>query len=577
MVTILSPKTTAAEARPLPPGSQVNRPKPHSLTAMSEVGDSKLARRLAGASFLMIGTAAWWWLATHHFGTLDHADLIPAVPIPSAASEAALTSGTRDVVALLATSQAAAEIRLTTVEMRPLRDHITVPGRLDYDARCRLDYASPVDGIVSKVFVDVRQKVAKGDSLAEVSSPEVGSARDDVRKREDTREIEKKAAAWTLTIAENVNELLAMLSSHPPLEKVEQQFESRILGAYREKILSGYSRLLYVEKVNASTQQLSEGGVLSGRIVEERISNLEVAKANFIAACEEAKFLTQQERDRAQAALEQADRLVRIAQENLRMLVGSRLGDEAEVIAVGAELPPDSPSDVYAISSLILRTPFEGLVEDVFVVRGERVQAGDKLFVVADTATLWVRAQIHERQWTDVEVSEGQSVRVTVPGAGVHQSMARINHVGAVVEADSRSVSLVAELDNDDAHYKPGMFVWVDLPQGEIREALSVPTSAVMRHESKAFVFVAEGEDRFRRHNIRAGISSGDYVEVQSGLKEGQKVVSEGAFILKSELLLEGNQDESGSPRSAPVQADSKVQSIDQLQSLPPHPLPPNG
>ena len=157
---------------------------------MSEVGDSKLARRLAGASFLMIGTAAWWWLATHHFGTLDHADLIPAVPIPSAASEAALTSGTRDVVALLATSQAAAEIRLTTVEMRPLRDHITVPGRLDYDARCRLDYASPVDGIVSKVFVDVRQKVAKGDSLAEVSSPEVGSARDDVRKREDTRESE---------------------------------------------------------------------------------------------------------------------------------------------------------------------------------------------------------------------------------------------------------------------------------------------------------------------------------------------------------------------------------------------------
>jgi len=559
----------------------VNRPKIHSPTGVGAlgvlaIGISALGRRLAGASFLVIGVAAWWWLATHHFGTLDHGDQIPAAPFPNAASVAALTSGTKDVVTLSATSQAAAEIGLATVEMRPLRDHITVPGRLDYDARCRLDYASPVDGIVSKVFVDVRQKVAKGDSLAEVSSPEVGSARDDVRKREDIREIEKKAAAWTLTIAENVNDLLTMLASHPPLEKVEPQFAKRILGAYREKILSGYSRLRYVEKVNTSTQQLSEGGVLSGRIIEERISNLEVAKANFIAACEEAKFLTQQESDRAQAALEQADRLVRISQENLRMLVGSRLGDESEVIAVGAELPPDSSGDIYAISSLILRTPFDGLVEDVFVVRGERVRAGDKLFVVADTNTLWVRAQIHERQWTAVEVSEGQSVRVTVPGAEVHQAMARINHVGAVVEADSRSVPLVAELDNDDAHYKPGMFVWVELPQGEIREALSVPASAVMHHEAKAFVFVAEGENRFRRHDIQTGIESGDYIEVQSGLKEGQKVVTEGAFILKSELLLEGDQDGNGISVAAPVQSQAKAQAIDQRQSLPPKPLPPN-
>ena len=208
-------------------------------------------------------------------------------------------------------------------------------------------------------------------------------------------------------------------------------------------------------------------------------------------------------------------------------------------MASGEELPPDSPEGVYDISSLVLRTPFDGLVEDIFVARGERVRAGDRLFVVADTSTLWVRAQIHERQWTMVEVSEGQEVRVNVPGAGEHHTTARINHVGATVEAESRSVPLVAELKNDDAHYKPGMFVWVDLPQGELREALAVPAAAIVRHEGKAFVFVSETAGRFRRVNIETGITSDDLVEVKKGLQAGQQVVSRGAFLLKSELLLE--------------------------------------
>ena len=114
-----------------------------------------------------------------------------------------------------------------------------------------------------------------------------------------------------------------------------------------------------------------------------------------------------------------------------------------------------------------------------------------------------------------------------------------MNHVGATVEAESRSVPLVAELKNTDAHYKPGMFVWVDLPQGDLRQALAVPVSAVMRHDGKSFVFVPEGAERFRRVDVTTGIESGDSLEVTSGLAAGQQVVSRGAFVLKSELLLD--------------------------------------
>ena len=544
MSSIVSPETHS----PVERGAVVERVA-GAATRRTSVGG--LLRRLSGLGFLALGGVAWWWLATHHFGGVaDHAGVTEgnrpggaaaggeAAAGPNAGTNTSTrgtpSGGMPTLVTLPAGAQKAAEIGLAPAEIRPLREHLTVPGRIDYDARHRLDYASPVDGIVSRVLVQVRQKVSKGDALAELSSPDVGMARDEVRRREDNRLIEKKAADWATTIADNVESLLDTLVGQPPLAAIEKQFQDRVLGAYREKILGSYSRLIYVEKVSEGTKSLGEGGVLSGRIIEERASNLEVAKANFIAACEEARFLTRQDRDRARAALEQADRLVQISRENLRTLVGSRL----EADPAGEEAG-ESPGDASSLSSLVLRTPFDGVVEDVFITRGERARVGDRLFVVADTSMLWVRAQIHERQWTAVEVSEGQPVRVMVPGADVHEATAVVNHVGATVEADSRSVPLVAELKNTDAHYKPGMFVWVDLPQGEVREALAVPASAIMRHERKSFVFVPEGADRFRRVGVTTGIESGDFVEVTRGLTVGQQVVSHGAFVLKSELLLE--------------------------------------
>ncbi|MCE9630945.1 MAG: efflux RND transporter periplasmic adaptor subunit [Planctomycetia bacterium] len=494
---------------------------------------TSLRRGLSGIVFLAAGGLAWWWLTTHHFTQTDHAEDVTGPAHAADGSSPAETSF--PIVKLPAATAASGDLEIASVERRALREHLTVPGRLDYDARSRLDYDSPVGGIVSRMFVVVRQRVAKGDSLAEVSSPEVGIARDEVQRREADREIAKNAADWAATIANNVQSLIAALESHPPLETVEQQFKGRRLGTYREQILGTYSRLLYVEKVNAGTRQLSEGGVLSGRIIEERTSNLEVARASFAAACEETQFDIVQQRDKAKAALEQAERLVQVSKENLRNLVGGKL----EADSADATPSTEDGSGGNSLSAISLRTPFAGIVEEVFVSRGQRVQAGDKMFVVADTSTLWVRAQVHEKQWTTVEITEGQEVRVVVPGAAEHRTVAMISHVGATVDADSRSVPIVAALRNDDAHYKPGMFVWVELPQGEARDGLAVPAAAVMRHEGKAFVFTPAGTDGFRRIDVETGIETDDFVEVKRGLEAGQKVVAKGAFLLKSELLLE--------------------------------------
>jgi cobalt-zinc-cadmium efflux system membrane fusion protein len=480
---------------------------------------------------------AWWWLATHHFAGEGHEASEAAGDRAKAPEAAAETVRLPEGV----------DVAVVVVGAMPLQDVLTVPGRIDYDARRQVDYLAPVDGIATNVSAVVRQEVARGDVLAELSSREVGMARDEVDACEDRRRIAAEAAEWASTIAGNVESLLASLETHPPLERVQEAFAKRPLGENRDRILGAYSALVHAQKVNAGTRTLVEGGLLSGRIVEERQAKLESTAAKFRAACEEARFDTRQESRKAEAELRQAERVLEIAKEHLLALVGTTEGTEPDSDAAGlpasnsivpdAMPAPDDADD--SLSTLDLRSPIAGVVEDVFVARGERVTAGQRLFVVADTSTLWVRAQIHERQWTAVEVAPGEEVRVVVPGAGEHETKARISHVGSVVDEESRSVPLVAVLEGDDAHFKPGMFVWVDLPQGPPRERLVVPSESVMRHEGRAFVFVPAGDRSYRRRDVRTGIESAGQVEVVEGLSAGESVVARGAFVLKSRLLIE--------------------------------------
>jgi cobalt-zinc-cadmium efflux system membrane fusion protein len=483
-----------------------------------------LRASIRGLSLISILTClglAWWWLATHHFTDDSREEATARAPQSVPPTEQV-------------TVPENLTINLTTAEVRPLGDELTVPGRLDYDARRQVDYLAPVDGIATAVEVSVRQTVSAGDVLAELSSREVGMARDMVRKCEADQQIAADVAEWATMVASNVTAILAFLEPHPPLDQVQDAFAKRALGENWELILGAYSALLHAEKVNAGTKSLVEGGLLSGRIVDERQANLEAAWARFRAVCEEAQFDTAQAKKQADSGLQQAERQLEIAREHLRALVGSSSPQQQ---AEAERRRPGHANDT--LSTLDLRSPIAGVVEEVFLARGERVTSGQRLFLVADTSTLWVRAQIHERQWASVRVTPGEEVKVIIPGLETREATARVNHVGSVVEAESRSVPLVAVLANADGRYKPGMFVWVEVSQGEVKERLVVPAEAVMRHEGRAFVFVPTGSGSFARRDIRTGIETKQFVEVVEGLAVGDQIAGEGVFVLKSRLLIE--------------------------------------
>src|SRR5204863_9710444 len=105
------------------------------------------------------------------------------------------------------------------------------------------------------------------------------------------------------------------------------------------------------------------------------------------------------------------------------------------------------------------------------------------------------------------------------------------------------SLPIMGRLDNSKGRLRPGLFVQVELPVGEAVQRLVVPAGAVQTHDGRPVVYVEEAAGRYRRKDVKTGASSEGWTEVKSGVAAGDRAVSEGAFLLKSEQLLEGERE----------------------------------
>ena len=420
---------------------------------------------------------------------------------------------------------AAADLSLATTQLQPVQSTRTVPGSITYATARRLPVNSPVAGVVVKVLVEPGEQVAAHQPLAELSSPEVGLARDEAQKREADLELARHEEGRRSRIADNVEALLVLLQQKPTVAAVEAAVEERSFGEYREKIVGAYSKLMLAERTERDTARIGENA-LSGRLVEERKSAREVAAAQFATACDLARFECRRDQEKAKFAREQAERLLAVAQQAVQNLLGP-LADMTPV------------TDRNRLSELRLLAPLAGRIEERHAVQNARVTAGGPLFTIGDTSVLWVSAEIHERDWAALDVAQQGAIAVRVPALNNLELQAQVRFVGAQVAETTRSVPLVAELPNAGGRLKPGMFVWVEVPLALPREALVIPAGAIMRHENQPFVFVPAGDGAFRRVDVEIGLTADSRVEITSGLKLGDTVVDHGAFFLKSELLLE--------------------------------------
>jgi RND family efflux transporter MFP subunit len=184
---------------------------------------------------------------------------------------------------------------------------------------------------------------------------------------------------------------------------------------------------------------------------------------------------------------------------------------------------------------LALRAPIAGTVVESQAAAGTTAETGTPLCAIADLTSLWVLVNIFDADLASVAVGDRTEITVTAyPGQSIPGTLVL---VGAFVDEATRTVKGRVETANPLGKLKPGMYGEVRIISREPVRVLAVPDSAVRTMGGKTVVFLPGPGGTFVRRNVRTGRAFEGFVEIVDGLREGERVVTDGSFAIKAELL----------------------------------------
>jgi membrane fusion protein, heavy metal efflux system len=248
----------------------------------------------------------------------------------------------------------------------------------------------------------------------------------------------------------------------------------------------------------------------------------------------------QARRDLAQRTLDRKRSL------NAEQIVPTREVQEAEneLIAADAQVraaqaslrslgAPDEAVSGTSASTLILRSPITGVVLERTIALGQTADPSKPLFRIGDVSTLWLTVHAFERD--AVRLAKGAPARITFAAIPDRTFQGSVALIGQSVDPDSRTVAVRIDLANREGLLRPGMSATAWLPVGEQGTLLAVPAAAVQRVRDRWCVFIPKDDRTFEIRAIGRGRDIAGEVEVLSGVRAGEPIVVDGAFLLKAE------------------------------------------
>ena len=325
-------------------------------------------------------------------------------------------------------------ITLDEVESRPGGEQITLLGELEVDQRAYAEVGVPVQARVTRLFVNAGQTVRRGQTLAELTSPELGQA--------------------------------------------------------RAEYLSAEARVKLADAALERKRGLAAEKIVPLREVQEAESQAAEARAG------------------------------------LRMA-------RAAIGAFGLE-PPSTDTAEATASTFVLRSPVSGSVLERRAVVGQMLDPSTPAFKIGDLSTLWLTVHAFERD--AVRIQNGASARIVFPALPGQDFQGKVAVAGQAVESESRTVPIRINVENMSGVLRPGMSATAVLPVGASgAPILSVPVAALQRVRNDWCVFLPKGEGTFEIRRIGRGRDLAGEVEVLSGLRAGEQIVVDGAFLLKAQ------------------------------------------
>ncbi len=358
---------------------------------------------------------------------------------PAAVAPAAPTPAPHDAGTVTMDEGMLRDLRVTTAaaEQRSGDEMLTLIGELEVDQRRYAEVGAPVPARVTRLAAQLGDRVTAGQTLAELSSHDLGRVRADYL-----------SARARLTLAEAALE--------------------RKRGLAAEKIVP----LREVQEAEAAVAALRAGLRSAG----------------------------------------------------------------AEISAFGVEAPAEAADsdNGAASSSFALRSPIAGVVIERAAVLGQMLDPATAAFRIGDLSTLWLTVHAFERD--AVRIQDGVRARLVFPALPGQDFEGGVTLVGRQVDPESRTIPVRIDVRNAGGALRPGMSASAVLPVGGAsgRTVVSVPVAAVQRVRNEWCVFLPQDPRTFEIRRIGRGRDLGGEIEVLSGLKAGETVVVDGAFLLKA-------------------------------------------
>lgn len=268
-------------------------------------------------------------------------------------------------------------------------------------------------------------------------------------------------------------------------------------------------------------------------LVSRELSEL---KSEFLVARERAKL--------ALATFEREERLLQSKVSSEREYLMARQDHAAAQIeeraaeqklqAIGfsrAQLRSLGFVDDDAFLHYAMTAPFDGVIIEKHISRGEFVRAEDSAFVLADLSEVWVELTVYQQDLPLLRAGSKVHIvdtRTSMAAAGV------ISYISPVLSQATRTATARVVLVNN-GDWRPGLFIEGFVVVEERPARVLVPRNAVQAFEGRTVVFV-ETEEGYRAHPVEVGDSNSTHAEIRRGLEPGQPYVVTGAFTLRAQL-----------------------------------------
>ncbi|WP_349262593.1 efflux RND transporter periplasmic adaptor subunit [Allocoleopsis sp.] len=428
-------------------------------------------------------------------------------------------------------------IKVEPAKRQQLAVGIKTTGQIETLPNKKVEVTAPIPGKVVELLVEPGASVKAGQPVAVLAAPDL------VELRVNSQEKRVQAQADLQKAQADLNLARANLEQQRQIAAADIQQANTEVKVAQEK----YDR----------DRELASAGALPRRQMLESEAHLREGQAQLVKASSRREVLD------AEAQLKRAQAAVEAAQSQLRL---SDTAYQTRLSQLGTRANEKGLVTVTA--------PISGTVSDREVTLGQTFEdAGGKLMIIVNDNRVYATANIYEKDLDKVQkgqraITQGVAPRVIAKIASLPNRTfsGQIAVIGSVVEGETRVVPVKAELDNAGGELKPGMFAELEvLTERTATAILAIPSSAVVDANGKKLLYVQNG-DAFQPVEVTLGQTSGDMVEVKTGLFEGDLVVTQRAPQLYAQSLRGGSKKpEAKSVAPVPSQATNSSKSGSQL------------